>query len=555
MVVSTSAANRAAIPECAARLLRALPEAAMFISADGQIHLVNSAARVHFAHVCDDPTSRQLAMLVQEPEGKLAETLQAWSRSTHPTPGSFSLKTAEKATTFNAQGSIILTGSEDTPPILMVRFWLRAAANPFVLLNQKLAQLNDEVARRRNVEEALRRSELALRERAQEAEALNQAKDQFLATVSHELRTPLNAILGWSSLMHGRASDDRMSKALEVIRRNAEAQAKIIDDILDVSRIISGKLRLEVQSANLAAIVDEAVEVMRASAAAKDIEIVLVHLPGTYSLMADPDRLRQAVWNLLSNAVKFTDHGGKVRIEIAQRGSCLGLTVCDTGKGIEPGFLPFVFDRFKQADSSTTRRTGGLGLGLALVRHIVELHGGSVAAASEGPGKGASFTLTLPVRAVVTPLVSVAPGPRAMHELESRPAKGEMLHNVKILVVEDEPDARDLLCAALTTAGAEIASAGTAREAYELLKGFRPHVIVSDIGLPEEDGYSFMAGLRRLASDHGSTTIPSVALTAYTREEDRAKAIAAGFTTHMGKPVRPDDLVSTLATLAGKSHR
>jgi len=393
----------------------------------------------------------------------------------------------------------------------------------------------------------------AAQESAERALEAGRVKDEFLATVSHELRTPLNAILGWASLLQGRSTDASIAKGIDVIYRNAQAQAKIIEDILDVSRIITGKLKLESKPADLVAITRDAIDVVGPSARAKQIEIEL-DSPGEFCpLVGDPERLRQVVWNLLSNAVKFTGQRGRVRVEIRQEASTLVLRVSDTGIGIEPSFLPYVFDRFKQADSSTTRRVGGLGLGLALVRHIVELHGGDVSAESEGPGKGATFIVRLPVRAVVAPEVVIEPATRADARTPAAHA-AVSLEGLRLLVVDDDADARELLKLVLTHAGAVVETAGSASEGIEAMQRFRPHVLISDIGMPEEDGYSFITRARALAPVQGGG-IPSIALTAYTRAENRTKALAAGFTTHVGKPVNPDDLVSAVANLAALVRR
>ena len=384
-------------------------------------------------------------------------------------------------------------------------------------------------------------------EAARRAEEASRVKDEFLATVSHELRTPLNAILGWSSLLLQRNPESGLVKGLEVIHRNARTQAKIIEDILDVSRIITGKLRLEPRPSDLAQIVRDALEVIRPSALAKRIHVEFTPPEEVCLLVADPERLQQVVWNLLSNAVKFTEPGGTIRSSIRNESSRLVLEVSDTGRGIAPEFLPFVFDRFKQADSSTTRRVGGLGLGLAIVRHIVELHGGQVHAESRGPGHGATFTIALPIRAVA-PSADVGEVEQARESSAPEPLSGS-LRGLKVLVVDDEADARDLLHTVLSDAGATVETADSARAALAVLARFRPHVLVSDIGMPEVDGYQFMQRLQELWAEQGGA-VPSIALTAYTRQEDKSKALAMGFTAHIGKPVDPGDLLAIIAKLA-----
>jgi PAS domain S-box-containing protein len=386
------------------------------------------------------------------------------------------------------------------------------------------------------------------RRRAEEA---NRVKDEFLATVSHELRTPLNAILGWSALLSARSLEPAVSKAVHVIHRNAQAQGKIIEDILDVSRIITGKLFLDLKGTNLVEVVQHAIEVVRPSAVAKRLSIDFTPPVHDCSLVADPERLQQVVWNLLSNAVKFTESGGQVRVTLEHEGSNLRLQVSDSGKGIEPDFLPFVFDRFKQADSSTTRHVGGLGLGLAIVRHLVELHGGRVEATSEGDRKGATFTVVLPVVAPV--LAQAANDARCAASEDGAPQQPGALAGTRVLVVDDEPDARELVKTVLTQAGAAVETAGSASEGFTLLQRFQPHVLVSDIGMPREDGYSFIQRVRALDAAAGGS-VPSLALTAYTRSQDRSHALALGFSSHLGKPVDPGDLVSAVADLAGQTR-
>jgi PAS domain S-box-containing protein len=387
----------------------------------------------------------------------------------------------------------------------------------------------------------------AAAEAARVAEEASRVKDEFLATVSHELRTPLNAILGWSGLLREKGQNPDATRAFEVIYRNAQSQSKIIEDILDVSRIVTGKLRLELKPADLVLVVSDAIDVVRPSAAAKRIALSFEPPRESCLLVADPERLQQVVWNLLSNAVKFTNAGGTVDVIVGRDGSNLVVTIRDDGKGISEEFLPYVFDRFKQADSSTTRKIGGLGLGLAIVRHIVELHGGQVSAASAGLGKGATFTITLPVRAVAPS----APPPAEPHRAPSVTALSgaARLAGLKVLVVDDEADARDLLRKALLEAGAVVEIAGSSAEAYDLLLSFRPDVLVSDLGMPDEDGFELMRRIRALAPGLGGD-LPSMALSAYARVEDRTKALAVGFTTHMSKPVNPNELLDAISNLA-----
>jgi PAS domain S-box-containing protein len=409
------------------------------------------------------------------------------------------------------------------------------------LENARLYQ--EAQAAARAAEQAARRAEQS----ARTAEEASRAKDEFLATVSHELRTPLNAMLGWATLLKDRATDPATKKPLEVIHRNAQAQVRIIDDILDVSRVITGKFRIDPRPADLVAIIGDAIDVVRPSALAKKLEIVFKPELDFCLLVADPERLQQVVWNLLSNAIKFTEPGGAIDVSIRMAGSQVTCEVRDTGQGIDPDFLPFVFDRFRQADSSMTRRFGGLGLGLALVRHIVELHGGRVAAFSEGRGEGALFRIELPIRAV-GPSSRPEPSDETPREVAAD-RQSVALQGVRILVVDDEADARDLIATVLLEAGAEVETARSAAEGFELLKRFRPDVLVSDVGMPEEDGFSFIRRVRALESSEGSR-VPALALTAFAREGDRAQALTAGFTAHVGKPVQPEVLASAVSNLA-----
>jgi len=381
-------------------------------------------------------------------------------------------------------------------------------------------------------------------------EAASRAKDEFLATVSHELRTPLNAIIGWAAILRQRNLDPEVAKPIEVIHRNAQAQVRIIDDLLDVSRVITGKLQIEPKPADLVAIVRDALEVVRPSADAKGIKLEFKPKTDFCLMVADPERLQQVVWNLLSNAVKFTPSLGTVELLLRHEGPKVTLTVTDSGLGIDPAFLPMVFDRFKQADASITRRVGGLGLGLALVRHIVELHGGTVEAASEGIGKGASFTVMLPVRAVVP----ASPVSNRKHDVVSHPPARVDLTGVRVLVVDDEADARELVADVLSSAGALVETARSAAEGFEQFTRFHPDVVVSDIGMPDEDGYSFIRRVRSLPRAEGAS-VPALALTAFAREEDRAQALRAGYTAHVGKPVDPEVLTSAVKNLADIRRR
>jgi PAS domain S-box-containing protein len=411
--------------------------------------------------------------------------------------------------------------------------------------------ISRDISERKRAEEA--RLELAREQAARaEAEAANRLKDEFLATLSHELRTPLTAILGWARLLaDGQVSADKTGEAFQAIYRNARSQAQLVDDLLDVSRIITGKLRIEAVPVNLAAVVEAAASVVRPAAVAKGVSLNVRLEADDATIYGDPDRLQQVVWNLLSNAVKFTPEGGEVEARVRRAGSRMEVAVSDTGAGISAEFLPHVFERFRQADMGTTRRHGGLGLGLAIVSHLVELHGGAVEAESEGEGRGSTFTVRLPVRAVrdVTQAPACADEPAGLKTFDASAAT-PTLEGVKVLVVDDEPDARRLLTEVLGRCGAEVLSAASAGEALEMVQSWRPHVLVSDIGMPDGDGYELIRRVRELPEERGGST-PAAALTAYAGPADRERALSEGYQLHVAKPVEPAELAAVVASLAG----
>ncbi|HVF28750.1 MAG TPA: ATP-binding protein [Pyrinomonadaceae bacterium] len=378
-----------------------------------------------------------------------------------------------------------------------------------------------------------------------EAEAANRLKDEFLATVSHELRTPLTAIIGWAQMLRaGRLDEGSAARALETIERQGKLQAQLIDDLLDVSRIITGKLRLDAQRVELALTIEAVMNAVGPAAEAKNIRLQKALDPQAGPVLGDPDRLQQVVWNLLSNAVKFTPKGGSVNVRLEQINSHVQITVSDTGAGIPTEFLPQVFAPFRQADGSTTRAQGGLGLGLSIVRHLVELHGGTVQADSRGVGQGATFTVKLPVMAVYEQHGGADAPASHSHD------RFEGLEGLKVLVVDDDADTRELLKAVLGSRGVEVSAAGSAWEALELFERLRPAVLVSDIGMPGEDGYDLIRKVRALPAERGGRT-PAVALTAYAGAEDRTRAFLAGYQVHIPKPVEPTELLGVVAGLAG----
>ena len=388
----------------------------------------------------------------------------------------------------------------------------------------------------------------------EQAEAANRAKDEFLATVSHELRTPLNAILGWAQLLQTDGiTPERQNRGLETIVRNARLQSQLIDDLLDVSRIVSGKMRLDVRPTDLVPVVDAALEAVRPAAEAKQIALRRLLDPLAGPVVGDPARLQQVVWNLLANAVKFTPKGGAAEVRLERVNSHVEIIVADNGAGISPAFLPHVFDRFRQLDGSTTRQYGGLGLGLAIVRHLVELHGGTVRVKSPGEGQGSTFVVVLPVSvAHLTPSDGVRVHPRAEPAEEEDPCRtdpGLDLRGIRVLVVDDEADARETLREILEHCNAEVLTAGSAGEALDMLPRWRPDVLLSDVGMPEEDGYDLIRRVRELPAEDGGRT-PAAALTAFARGEDRLRALRAGFQMHVAKPVEVQELAAVVASLS-----
>jgi signal transduction histidine kinase len=425
-----------------------------------------------------------------------------------------------------------------------------------VLVERRTAELsvaNEELKREIRVREwaEQERARLLVLEQAarRHAEDANRMKDEFLATLSHELRTPLNAILGWVQVLRtGKLDPAAAARALETIERNSRAQAQLIADLLDVSRIITGKLRLDFKPVVLPRIIDAVLESVQPAASAKDIQLTLSLEPLSSPVLGDSDRLQQVIWNLLSNAIKFTPRSGGVEVRVREERPNAVLQVSDSGAGIRPDFLPYVFDRFRQADGALTRTHGGLGLGLSIVRHLVELHGGTVEVASEGEGRGATFTVRLPLR---TGAEEEAP-----EERQTPPAPGVwsqpgLLEDLRVLVVEDEADTRDLLVMALEQCGAEVAAFGSVPEALESFDRELPHVVISDIGVPLEDGYSLIRKIRSRKPDRGGE-VPAAALTAYVRTEDRQRALESGFQAHLPKPIDPSELIATVARLAGR---
>ncbi len=426
------------------------------------------------------------------------------------------------------------------------------------LLARVEAHLNLQRIRRETEEALMQMMEREQKARAS-AEAANRVKDDFLAMLSHELRTPLNAIIGWSHLLKsGRLNEQERERGIDVIDRNAAAQRAIIDELLDISRIVTGKLKLETNPVELASVIEAAIDAVRPAADAKEIQIVTTLDRRDGLVVGEAVRLQQVIWNLLSNAVKFTPKQGRIEVELNLVGGHFEVVVRDTGEGIDPEFLPFIFERFRQADSSAKRMHGGLGLGLSIVRSLVEMHRGEIYAASDGKGKGATFTLKLPVMAVSN--LEDAPAKTVLATLQTIKLDGngidlsvphsDLLRGLKVLTVDDQQDTRELIALALGRYGAEVRASDSASNALEMIKEWKPHVVVSDIGLPEMDGYDFMRRLREIESD--GERIPAIAVTGYAGALDESKALNAGYAVHLSKPIELSVLATAIARVSRK---
>jgi PAS domain S-box-containing protein len=413
-----------------------------------------------------------------------------------------------------------------------------------------------DITRRHRSEQAREALLEAERTARAEAEQASRLKDEFLATLSHELRTPLNAILGWSQILRRRSrGDTRLHEGFGVIERNARVQVQLIEDLLDMSRIVAGKLRLDVKPVELREVIQAALESVAPAAQARGVELRTVQDHDAGPVRGDAARLQQVVWNLLANAIKFTPRGGVVTITLTQQAASARLVVSDSGMGIEPDFLPYVFERFRQSEGGSTRRHQGLGLGLGIVKSLVEMHGGQVHALSEGRGKGASFVVDLPWMAAEQGAHDGLAKPnRAIWELEDELSDERALQGISVLVVDDERDMRELVAHVLAEVGANVLCASSAAEAYRMLCSERPNVLLSDVGMPDEDGYSLIRRVRELPAREGGD-IPSIALTAFARSEDRRRALMAGFQSHLAKPVEPAELVAVVASVAGALPR
>ncbi|BAU09637.1 PAS/PAC Sensor Hybrid histidine kinase [Leptolyngbya sp. NIES-3755] len=507
------------------------PDGYIITDVSGRIQEVNQAASQLFKMPKAYMLGKPLTVFMPEAErralwielDRLPRTgrLQEWSTQLQPRDGAAFDAALTVTTIVNSAGKIV--GLRWIMRDISQRLQLEETRLRATLAEATNQALNAEIDQRKQLEQNLR----------QQAVALNQAntlKDEFLAIVSHELRAPLNAILGWSQMLRSRQMDtERVDRALESIERNAKAQATVVSDLLDISRIIQGKLQLSIRSINLITVIRSAIDSVQLAANAKQIELQTVFDRSEVLVSGDVDRLQQIVWNLLSNAIKFTPAHGRIELRLTQTDSHVQMIIKDSGQGIQPDFLPYVFDRFRQAERATTRHHGGLGLALAIVRQLAEMHGGTVAATSPGEGQGATFTVELPRleidRSSIKDSIEAAPD----------------LSNVSILVVDDEADTRELMQALLGEAGAIVQTAASVDEAWEMLQQGQPDVLISDIAMPNRDGYDLIRQVRAF-----NQTLPAIALTAYARDEDRERLLAAGFQVHLSKPVEEAALLTAV---------
>ena len=507
----------------------------------------------------DEPMKLSLNGLLQAAENGVSRSEMSFRRGAGsvPTQVSLTLLSLEGAPVF----CMIVTDLTDRTRREEERAELQREQVGRVAAEEANRTAQEEIERRKRVEQSLReaeteRTELLERERIArtEAEHANRLKDEFLATLSHELRSPLSAILSWAHVLRQPALDPTIvSRAIEAIDRNARAQTQLVADLLDVSRIVTGKFHMSLGPVWLLEVIESAADTVRPAAQAKNIRLELAIDPAAGPVLGDASRLQQVIWNLLSNAIRFVPVGGRVHLRVAPAGPYVELSVTDDGSGIDPAFLPYIFDRFRQADSSSTRRHAGLGLGLAIVRHLAELHGGTVEARNNAGGPGAVFIVRLPRQQAAA--LDAAPVSAAAPARASAPATpiARSLEDVSVLLVDDDEDTREAMVIGLERYGARVSTASSASEALGLLERERPHVLVADVGMPGEDGHALLQKVRALPAERGGAT-PAIALTAYASERDRLNALRIGFQIHVPKPATPAELAAAVASLVTRAR-
>lgn len=535
---------------------RALPEAHLLVDSNGLILSANRAAGELLRMASRQVAGKHLSAFVRDEPERLRGILERAASSGDLIPTRLQIGSPENGSSLRAGAGVVLPATAGTAAVILLRIEHSDQGSPFMLLTRKIDELSAEIRRRMGLEQEraeLLRSERQAREQAEEA---NRVKDEFLATLSHELRTPLNAILGWAAMLRsGDVSADKYELALRTMERAARSQAQLVEDLLDFSRIMAGRLRLDVRAVNVSEVVEAAAETVRPTAELKEISLDAVLDPAGGPVSGDPDRLQQVVWNLLSNAIKFTPRGGRVQVRVERVNSHVEIVVTDNGEGIPRDFLPHIFDRFRQADASHSRAHGGVGLGLSIARHLIEAHAGFIHAASDGPGKGATFTVVLPVAVYDPPHALVPNRVHPAADLSDSPPTpllaADALRGLDIVVVEDHEDSRTLLAALLEGRGARVRFAAVADEARAQLTDRLPDLILADIELPGEDGYTFLRKLRMEPAERGGR-VPAIAVTAFSRRIDRLRALDAGFQMHLPKPVEPTELIAVIrAVTAG----
>lgn len=529
-------------PECFQQVADRLTEPLLLVASGGMVVAANRAAR---SAVSTAP-GESLEERVADPPA-LRRFLALASRSTSSVPGRLQLRdddTAWRCDASRAGGS----GDADAHVFLHLRR-AAGAASRFLALNDQIERLHAEMRRRQSLEQERQQILEAERLARQAAEEANRLKDEFLASVSHELRTPLQAISGWVNLLRMDPTPEMLDRALDVLERNISAHTQLTEDLVDVSRVITGRMRLAVEPVDLAEIVTQAVESIRPAADGKGLRLEVVVDSGGCIVNADPDRMLQVVWNLLSNAAKFTPRGGRVQVVVRRVNSHAEILVSDTGEGIDAAVLPYVFDRFRQADGTTTRRHGGLGLGLAIVRHLVELHGGVVVAYSDGPDRGATFTVNLPMPIFERKPALAERADAVGDTVQAAPPAPDDLAGCQVLLVEDHDDSRHLLERILAASGARVTAVDRAEAALASFAESPPDVVISDIELPGEDGFTMMRKIRDLEAQGSSRRVPAIAVTAHSIGEARLHALRAGYQTFLIKPINPSELIALVKGL------